>query len=493
MVSGPWQSDLISLALSLRNDGRGAAVNLKINLLPGPEYTTLDEAAELKQLPPGGEEQVVLLVRPRLEQNIAQFRARFVVIYDDPSGLNHSEHFADVVTLIAEQTPFQYIPNPYVAGTPLEAGSALFYGREDLLAAVQENLAAAHRNNLVFIGQRRMGKTSLLKQLRVRLDSAYIPVYLDGQVIGLDPGMGNFFLNLATEIAFALEDRGFELAQPDPEDFESSPAANFDHQFLPEALRAIDGRHLLILFDEFEELETAVRRDHLDASIFGYLRHLMQHTPNLSFIFCGTHRLEELTADYWNVLFNISLYQRVSYLPHEEALRLVQEPVAPFGMRYDDLALDKMWRVTAGHPYFLQLLCHSLVNQHNKTQRNYMTIADVNAALDEILSAGEAHFIYLWTESTPEERMVLASMSRAIPLTGSAQAVQVVDLLAERGVQVDRKAIRDALYRLALRDILKEEELESGGESVFRWQLGLLGLWVAKYKSLGRVLDEVAA
>jgi hypothetical protein len=453
----------------------------------------LDEVVELKQLPPGEEEQVNLRVRPRMEQGVDQFRVRFVVFYDDPSGPNQSEHFADVVQLIADQTQFQYIPNPYVAGTPLEAGSALFYGREDLLAAVQENLAAAHLNNLVFIGQRRMGKTSLLKQLSVRLDPAYIPVYLDGQVIGLDPGMANFFLNLATEIVFALEDRGIKLAQPDPDDFEKSPAAIFEHQFLPRALREIEGRHLIILFDEFEELERAVQRDDLDASIFGYLRHLMQHTPNLSFIFCGTHRLEELTADYWNVLFNISLYQRVSYLPQEEALRLVQEPVESFGMRYDDLALDKMWRVTAGHPYFLQLLCHSLVNLHNKTRRNYMTIADVNAALDEILSAGEAHFIYLWMESTPEERMALVTMSRAIPLTGSIQVVQVVDYLVERGVQVERKGIRDAMYRLALRDILKVDEMDSAGESVFRWQLGLLGLWVEKYKSLGRVLDEVVA
>jgi hypothetical protein len=247
------------------------------------------------------------------------------------------------------------------------------------------------------------------------------------------------------------------------------------------------------LFDEFEELERAVQSNRLDASIFGYLRHLIQHTLNLSFIFCGTHRLEELTADYWNVLFNISLYQRVSYLPEEEAMRLVTEPVESFGMQYDDLALDKIWRVTAGHPYFLQLLCHSLVNQHNRTQRNYLTIAEVNTALEEILTAGEAHFIYLWTESTSEERMVLVAISRAIPLTGSVQAVQVVDYLAERGVQVERKAIRDAMHRLVLREILKTEEMVTGGESVFHWQLGLLGLWVEKYISLGRVLDEVAA
>jgi hypothetical protein len=103
---------------------------------------------------------------------------------------------------------------------------------------------------------------------------------------------------------------------------------------------------LLLLLDEFEELETAVRRGNLDSSIFGFLRHLIQHTANLSVIFCGTHRMEELAADYWSVLFNISLYRHVAFLDREEALRLIQEPVAAFGMKYDDLALEKN---VAGH------------------------------------------------------------------------------------------------------------------------------------------------
>jgi hypothetical protein len=190
------------------------------------------------------------------------------------------------------------------------------------------------------------------------------------------------------------------------------------------------------------------------------------------------------------VLFNISLYQRVGHLSQTEAMQLIQQPVAAYGMQYDDLALDKLWRMTTGHPYYLQLLCHSLVNNHNKTQRNYVSVADVNVALEEILSAGEAHFIYLWTESSLEERMTLVAISRLIPLTGSVHAAQVVDYLVERGLSVEHRAIREAMYRLMLRDLLKVEEVER--ESIYRWQLGLLGLWVEKYKSLGRVVDEVS-
>jgi len=254
----------------------------------------------------------------------------------------------------------------------------------------------------------------------------------------------------------------------------------------------IGERHLLILFDEFEELESAVRRGSLDSSVFGFWRHLIQHGEKISVVFCGTHRMEELASDYWNVLFNLTLYRHVGFLDQPEAQRLIQEPVAKYGMRYDDLALDKIWRITAGHPYFLQLLCHSLVNRHNKLGRNYVTVADVNAALDEILASGEAHFVYMWAESKPQNRLVLTALSRLMLLTGRATAVQVLDYLEDRGIHMERQAISVALHDLVLNDILSEsDDADPTIGDVYRWKLGLLGLWVEKYKSLSRVADEM--
>jgi GAF domain-containing protein len=503
-----WQDDMIALVLAIRNDGRGAALNLNVCLAPAAEYTLLDEAADVERLATGEEVQLTLRVRPRTTAGAGQpfgeaqasppdqapdsFRARFLIRYADPRGPDQVEHFADEVRLLAAEQPFQFIPNPYVVGTPLQEGSALFFGRADLVAFIEENLAAAHHNNLVLIGQRRTGKTSLLKQLPARLGDGYLPIYLDGQSLGLDPGLPNFFLALATEIAFALDDRGFSVTPPELNDLADSPAATFERAFLPRVREAIGARHLLLLLDEFEELEAAVRRGNLDPSIFGFLRHMIQHTDNLSVIFCGTHRLEELVSDYWSVLFNISLYRHVGFLERGEAERLIQEPVALFGMRYDDLALEKIWRVTAGHPYFLQLLCHSLVNRHNKSDRGYVTVADVNAALEEILAAGEAHFVYLWAESTREERLALIALSRMLPLAGHATPAQVVDYLADRGLAIERRAITEALHHLGLRDILVAAGDGDGAPGdTYRWKLGLLGLWAEKYRSLSRVVDEV--
>ncbi|WP_420630169.1 cache domain-containing protein [Candidatus Leptofilum sp.] len=486
-----WQNEIVPLTLIIRNQGRGAAFNVRISLVESPNYTIVSENAVLDRIGAGEEVRVTLNVHPRLEQNIREFRARFLVLFTDPRAGEQVENYADLVHLLDRSEPFQHIKNPYIVGTPLEEGSSLFFGREDLVEAIKESFSGEHHHNLVLVGQRRMGKTSLLKQLPFHFSDDYLIVYLDGQVMGLDPGSGAFFLNLATEITYAMEDKGLEVTQPDLEMFSNNPARVFEHEFLPKVMTILGDGHLLILFDEFEELENTVKRGYLDEAIFGYLRHLMQHVPRLSFIFCGTHRLEELSADYWSVFFNITLNQQVGNLSYQDTIRLIQEPVAPYGMRYDDLVLDKIWRLTSGHPYFLQLLCHSLVNQHNRTERSYATISDVNNVLDEILSSGEAHFIYLWTESEPNERMVLFALSRIMPLTGTASDIDLADYLAERGVTLSRAQIRTGLHQLALRDILQTTNYAGSKETViYRWQLGLIGLWVEKYKSFSRVMDE---
>jgi hypothetical protein len=77
-------------------------------------------------------------------------------------------------------------------------------------------------------------------------------------------------------------------------------------------------------------------------------------------------------------------------------------------------------------------------------------------------------------------------------MTGRATLVQVADYLAERGVSLERQAISNALHQLALRDILfADSEVDPTVGQVYRWRLGLLGLWVEKYKSMSRVMEEV--
>jgi hypothetical protein len=241
---------------------------------------------------------------------------------------------------------------------------------------------------------------------------------------------------------------------------------------------------LLLVFDEFEAFENLVADGILPPTFFTYLRHLMQHGEQLNFIFVGTRRLEEMTSDYWSVLFNIALYRKIDFLSREAATRLISEPVSP-NLIYDDLAIDKILRVTAGHPYFLQLVCYTLVKRANSEQTGYVTISDVNAAVDEMLSLGEVHFAYLWQRSTDAERALLTAVAHLMDRNAPFFPEDLLHYLEPYAVKPDPTSVTSALNRLVERDILREVTEET--RTLYELKLGLVGLWIAKNKSISKL------
>src|SRR5512133_3822180 len=71
--------------------------------------------------------------------------------------------------------------NPYIAGAPV-VEARMFFGREDVFEWIQNSLTGKYSDHiLVLHGQRRVGKTSVLKQLSNYLPEKYIPVFFDLQ------------------------------------------------------------------------------------------------------------------------------------------------------------------------------------------------------------------------------------------------------------------------------------------------------------------------
>jgi len=475
----------VILARELTKLGRGPAANMAIELLPGEGYRVIEGQATIEQLLTNQPIQRQFVIQPSAKETIQPY---FRVSYDDRERPGKIQTFSTPVRLLPVPATFTPIPNLYAPGAPLRPGSPVFFGRDDLFQFIAENIGGLTRQNiLVLIGQRRIGKTSFLQQLPARLGNEYVPIYIDGQALGIDPGMANFFYDLALMIADTLADQGIAMAEPVPGAFRERPTGAFERAFLPAVYAAIGQRQLLLLFDEFEELEQRVASGKLEPTIFSYFRHLMQHSGKLGFIFVGTHRLEQLTADYWSIFFNIALYKHVTFLSEAAARALIVAPVAEYGLIYDDLALDKMLRITAGHPYFLQLICHALVNHANRARRGYLTIQDVNDVLGELVELGEAHFAFLWEQSSPPERLVLASLTLLMDEGSTVTEIQVGRLLTERGVALEKKQLTEALQRLVERDILREV---TGQPPRYQYKIELLHLWVERYKALGGAADE---
>jgi hypothetical protein len=322
-------------------------------------------------------------------------------------------------------------------------------------------------------------------RLGSHLPDTLVPVYIDCQSLGVLPGMASLFHDLAWMIADALALRDIELEVPEPSVWRDDPAGFFQRRFLPNVRKQLSPEAtLLLVFDEFEAFENLVRDDILPSTFFTYLRHLMQHNHGLSFVFVGTRRLEEMSTDYWSVLFNIALYRHIGFLSREAATRLICEPVSPH-IVYDDLALNKIWRVTAGHPYFLQLVCYTLVNQANTRQDGYVTISDVNAAISEMLRLGEVHFAYLWQRSSFIERALLAAVAHLMDRDVPFHPADLAHYLEQFGFQFDPAELTEGLNRLVEREIMQEITIE--GTTLYELKIGLVGLWAEENKSLSKL------
>ena len=230
------------------------------------------------------------------------------------------------------------------------------------------------------------------------------------------------------------------------------------------------------MFDEFEELQNRIESGSLTPEIFQFLRNLMQHEDRVDFIFSGTHKLEELGAEYWSILFNIAVYKQITFLAEQDIHHLIHAPVADTNLEYDPLAIERIIHVTAGHPYFTQLVLHEMVSYHNEKKNSYLTVADVDLVLERIVERREAHFKYIWSEATPDEREVLRGLTELLISDDAASGEDRRALLKKRGYESEDNWEK-ALTELGHRDMLTHRSVR---HPRYHFEVDLVRLWIEK-------------
>jgi hypothetical protein len=466
------EAEEITLALELTNQGLGSARHVILGIRLEEGHVVNEPEVRLDELPAGEVRLCTFVLRPMWPSAL---RPTFQLTYQDAAG-DQAPHMQALAVAVVTAPPWRApLPNPYIAGAPLRAGSRVFIGREDDIAVIGRAVSRPTPTALILTGQRRMGKTSLLQQLSARLTPGLIAVYLDGQRLALNPALPRLFATMATRIAQALA-----LPPPDPSRFAAEPAAHFADTFVPTTLDALGDRRLLLLLDEIEALEERSAQGQLHPAFFGYLRHLMQHEPRLALVCAGAHRLDELRPVAWTGIFNAALHHRIGGLSDDDARALITAPLSD-ALRYDELALNRLLRLSGGHPYFLQLLCQTLVDAANTQRQSIVTLEQVLAVREQVLELGEAPLADLWSDSSADEQAVLVMLARTLPLTTTRSAGRLVESLRTGGLGLEPSQIVAGLQRLAWRDILAvaEDGVEEGGLR-YRWRLGLLSAWVAR-------------
>ncbi len=372
--------------------------------------------------------------------------------------------------------------NPYQAGRPISSPE-MFFGREDVFDFLKQQLIGKVQDNIVVLhGQRRTGKTSILYQIQVteRLGPDVLPVLIDLQGI-IPEGLASFVYQLADEIANRVK-----VNLPDLADFQENPLSRFQREFLPEIWQKLKGRRLLLMLDEFELLETYVRESNLDQTIFSFLRTLIQHEPNLAFLFAGTHKFEELDPSRWELLSG-ALYKKISFLDQKAAHRLITEPVKGI-LKYESEAIDTIFQLTSGHPYYVQLVCSELFSVAISQDISTITSADVKSITESLVERATPQLVTAWNDLSTTEKLVLAATSTAITLAITRKrfvsAGEIRRVMARSKAQISEDIIDATLASLTSKDLL----IYDPSTSQYHFAVDLLRLWIDKQHSLDELL-----
>ncbi|MFV9505644.1 MAG: AAA-like domain-containing protein [Oscillochloridaceae bacterium umkhey_bin13] len=348
--------------------------------------------------------------------------------------------------------------NPYRPNRPLPAASPLFVGREADLAILAERLGAGAA--VVLTGEHRMGKTSLLQQLPSFLGPHVSCVLVDGQRLAV----GGNLSTLCHELACALCE-AVAIDPPPFAAFQERPDATLLRQILPAVKVAVGERQLVLLLDEFEELERRVQDQQIDRAVLGLLRFVMQHEPSLTLLLVGSSPPEELRHDLWPDLLNTALHHRLEPLAAAAAQQLVTSPLDQ-QLQYTPAALNQVLALSAGHPYCIHVICSTLVTQANQRAISLVEPDAVAEAASTALELAAPHLVSLWHRSHEDERRILRALADTEPQALAAHAI------------AERAGLSPSQARNALRRLTRRGLFASSATDEYTWRLGLFQLWV---------------
>ncbi|MBT4098945.1 MAG: sigma 54-interacting transcriptional regulator [Gemmatimonadetes bacterium] len=289
--------------------------------------------------------------------------------------------------------------NPYLNRSMIRSLDG-FFGREREIERIMSRLGAATPQSVSIVGQRRIGKSSLLwhlaqPELQARyLDdpSTYLFVYLDFQ--------GQRHLDLAAfsstwsrQIVDAARDR-----------IQLEPAGDLGE--LEAQVQQLTGAGLKLvgLFDEFE---TVTQSSAFGAEFFGFLRSLANSYP-VAFVTSSRRELQALCRSQEiseSPFFNIFSRVPLGPLNAKAASDLIREPAAggdhPLAPYQDSII------ALAGHlPLFLQIACSAAVECLQEGDGQLDDARLVARFRDE----ADGHLQYLWEHMEATQQRVLRAL-----------------------------------------------------------------------------------
>ena len=379
----------------------------------------------------------------------------------------------------------------------------MLFGRQDIIDTIKRQLSTSHHANVILLeGNRRTGKTSILKRLQA-------PDMLPGWIVvncSLQGAKGHesktglptneVFRLMARDIGWAAHDDDEkiqvwlpDMAPPDPNKrfkvefvkalstaFSGSRPFEVFELYLQDVLEAAKPRRLLLMLDEFDKLQEGIDAGITSPQVPENIRYLLHTYPSLSAILTGSRRLKRLRDEYWSALFGLGHRVPVSKLLLDDACLLVTQPVEG-RLTYVPEARDRVVELCSQQPFLIQSLCNRIFEHTARSGERTVTVGVVNTTAQEMVQDNE-HFRTLWGYAETERRRFILALCQQLegepdPITLSLLETK----LEECGIALPHgDRLGDDLEFLRELELLELQETARG--SAYMLAVPLMAAWI---------------
>jgi hypothetical protein len=327
--------------------------------------------------------------------------------------------------------------SPFSYGKPIDNPDR-FIGRRREMEQIYSRLLSAGESTSI-VGERRVGKTSLLKilahadtQRQYGVDpDRYVFIYQDFQYLEDTTVPQRFWQRVLKAIRRAVKEHEEVVEEIDLALKDDA----LDNYTLDDIFTLGDEQdvHIVLLLDEFENV---TRNKNFDDDFFGGLRALAIH-HNLALVTSSRQDLVELTHSAElrsSPFFNIFATVNLRAFSESEAMELIETYLTGTDVKFLLSEFNVIFAIAGYHAYLLQMACHDLFEAY---QKNLDDAARRRYLLDQFRQEAGAGFHDYWHSSSPSQQVMLAIMAmRELQNEGSDDTIEVLERFYTRTSQV---------------------------------------------------------
>lgn len=375
--------------------------------------------------------------------------------------------------------------NPFQYGNVV-VGDA-FCNRQAELHDLQR--AVENGEKMFVYSERRMGKTSLVRTVIDSLPTKrFVSVYVD---LWPTDSEGSFAASTARALSHAVSSTSSKMLDTAKRlftrlvpsitlDDQGNPSVSFgavsprkpEQELLevlqaPAAIAAREKRRVAMVFDEIQRI-----LDYENDLVERTLRSVMQHQADVCYLFLGSrkHLVQQMFLDKSRPLYRSAGHYPLGPIAEEHWTGFIGKRFRDAGKRIDHGMIQVICRLTQGHPFYTQHLCHVLWER--TASKVTVTEDSIQDAVGVVLEREGFAYATLWESLTAHQRRFLIGLALEPP-----EAKPFSSAFTRRYSLRSASNAQRASQALVLRDLIEPEN----GSFVIVDRF--LRLWIRKMQS----------